>query len=136
MNEDYDDRIDLQDVMLKYAAGIDEQHDALLRSCLADDLEAPGFLEHTIRGIDDWIAYVRKELQPFWRTQHMLAPTLATVDGDHAQTRTDLQAMQVRKAPRGEVLMIWGTYHTGMVRRRGRWLIQHHELAVKKTATL
>jgi len=135
MDDQHADRIELQDVMLKYAAGIDEQHEQLLRSCFAEDLIAPGFRSRAIVGVDAWIAYLRKELAPFSSTQHMLGPVLATLDGDTAQARTDLQAMHVFKEPEGKILLLWGTYNTGLVRREGRWLIARHELAIKKSIT-
>jgi hypothetical protein len=133
MRTEHTDRIELQDVMLKYAAGIDEQHDELLRSCFAEDLVAPGFRQQAIKGVDAWMSFLHEELEPFRSTQHMLGPLLATIDGDSAQTRTDLQAMHVVKEPKGQILLVWGTYNTKMVRRGGRWLIQHHELAIKKS---
>jgi hypothetical protein len=135
MRTEYTDRIEIQDVMLKYAEGIDEQHEQLLRSCFAEDLLAPGFREQAIMGIDAWMSFLHEELEPFRITQHMLGPVFATIDGDTAQTRTDLQAMHVFKQPKGQILLLWGTYHTGMVRRDGSWLIQHHELAIKKSTT-
>lgn len=133
MRTEYTDRIELQDVMLKYAAGIDERHDQLLLSCFADDLVAPGFRQQAIKGVDAWMSFLREELEPFKSTQHMLGPVLATIEGDTARTRTDLQAMHVYKEPKGQIMLVWGNYNTGMVRRDGRWLIQRHELAIKKS---
>lgn len=128
---EYSDRIELQDVMLKYAAGVDENHDELVRSCFADDVIAPGFQREVIRGVDAWMEFLRRSLSPFKKTQHLLSPVLATIDGDSAQTRTDLQSMHLYQEPEGQILMVWGTYNTGMIRRNGRWLIQRHELAIK-----
>jgi hypothetical protein len=135
MRNEFTDRIELQDVMLKYAAGIDENHDELLRSCFAPDMVAPGFRRTAIRGVDAWIKFLREELEPFSSTHHQLAPTLAILNGNQAQTRTDVQAMHVFREPKGQILLLWGTYNTGMVRRDDTWLIRHHELAVTRSVT-
>ena len=76
------DRIALQDVMLKYAAGVDNRDFDLYRSCFADDVEVLGFGDETVNGGDAWLAYVKNALERFGPTQHMLGPQLATVDGD------------------------------------------------------
>jgi hypothetical protein len=133
---EYADRIELQDVMLKYAAGVDENHDELLRTCFAEDLIAPGFRREPIVGVDAWVQFLRGQLSPFISTQHMLSPVLATINGDTAQTRTDLQSMHLYREPKGQVLLVFGTYNTGMVKRNGRWLIQRHELEIKHSQTL
>ena len=57
------DRIALQDVMLKYAAGVDERDFALYRSCFADDVEVVGFGEQTVRGADAWLDFVKTALE-------------------------------------------------------------------------
>jgi hypothetical protein len=132
---EYADRIELQDVMLKYAAGVDENHDELLRSCFADDVIAPGFRREPIFGVDAWITFLREQLSPFVSTQHMLSPVLATISGDSAQARTDLQSMHLYREPEGQMLLVFGTYNTGMIKRDGRWVIQRHELDIKYSRT-
>ena len=78
------DRIALQDVMLRYAAGVDERDYDLYRSCFADDVEVLDFGSEPVHGGDAWLAYVKKALERYNATQHMLGPQLATVDGDTA----------------------------------------------------
>ncbi len=127
------DRIALQDVMLRYAAGVDERDFAMYRSCFADDVEVVGFGAETVHGGDAWLAYVKHALERFGPTQHMLGPQLATVDGDKAHCRTDVQALHYLKQPEGQTLTLWATYETDMARINGEWKIKRHRLVSRGT---
>lgn len=127
------DRIALQDVMLRYAAGVDERDFDMYRSCFADDVEVLGFGAETVHGGDAWLAYVKNALERFGPTQHMLGPQLATVDGDKAHCRTDVQALHYLKEPEGQTLTLWATYETDMQRINGEWKIKKHRLVSRGT---
>ncbi|MCY3641897.1 MAG: nuclear transport factor 2 family protein [Gammaproteobacteria bacterium] len=127
------DRIALQDVMLSYAAGVDERDFDLYRSCFADDVEVFGFGDETVHGAEAWLAYVKNALERFGPTQHMLGPQLASVDGDNAHCRTDVQALHYLKEPEGSTLTLWATYKSDMRRIDGRWRIVRHELVSRGT---
>lgn len=122
------DRIALQDVMLKYAAGVDERDFALYRSCFADDVEVVGFSEQPVKGGDNWLTFVKEALQQYGATQHMLGPQLATVDGDTAHARTDVQALHYLKDRKDTTLTLWATYKSDLRRIAGEWKITRHEL--------
>lgn len=127
------DRIALQDVMLRYATGVDERDLDMYRNCFADDLEVVGFGEETIHGGDAWREYVENALERFGPTQHMLGPQLATVDGDTASCRTDVQALHYMKDEPDSTLTLWATYKTNMRRINGEWKISRHELVSRGT---
>jgi len=122
------DRIALQDVMLKYAAGVDERDFDLYASCFMENVEVVDFGEAPINGRDEWVKYVKGALDNYGPTQHMLGPQLATVDGDNAHCRTDVQALHYLKQPEGEILTLWATYETDMVRTNEGWKISRHRL--------
>ena len=128
-----EDRIACQDVMLKYAKGVDERDLDLYRSCFADDVEVVGFGDETVNGGDAWRDYVANALERFGPTQHMLGPQLATIDGDDAHCRTDVQALHYLKEPQGSTLTLWATYVTDMRRMDGDWKIVRHELVSRGT---
>ncbi len=130
------DRIALQDVMLRYAAGVDERDFDLYRSCFADDVEVLGFSTATYNGVDDWVAFVREALEKYGPTQHMLGPQLATVNGDDAHCRTDVQAMHCLKDSEDQTLTLWATYETDMQRQNGEWKIVRHRLVSRTTKVL
>lgn len=129
------DRIALQDVMLRYTQAVDERNEELYASCFADDVEVIGFGQETFHGLDAWMAYWRKALEPFGATQHMLSPQLATVDGDTARCRTDVQALHYLKEPEGTTLTLWATYEQEMARIDGEWKITRHGLVPRGTRT-
>ena len=122
------DRIALQDVMLKYAAGVDERDFDLYASCFLENVEVVDFGEAPINGRDEWVEYVKGALDNYGPTQHMLGPQLATIDGDSAHCRTDVQALHYLKQPEGEILTLWATYETDMVRTDEGWKISKHRL--------
>lgn len=128
-NEQYlADRIALQDVMLKYAAGVDERDFDLYASCFMDNVEILDFGESTINGRDNWVTYVKEALNAYGPTQHMLGPQFATINGDEAHCRTDVQALHYLKEPEGEILTLWATYETDMKRVNEGWKISRHRL--------
>jgi uncharacterized protein (TIGR02246 family) len=126
----------LQDVMLRYAAGVDERDFAMYRSCFADDVEVVGFGADVIQGADAWVAFVSAALEQYGATQHMLGPQLAAIDGDSADTRNDVQAMHELKDGDGALFTLWATYRTRMRKRDGQWKIVRHELVPRATSSM
>ena len=59
------DRIQVQDVMLKYAAGIDDGDFELYRSCFVDEVEIVGMDKQPIHGIEAWMVFVKQALGVF-----------------------------------------------------------------------
>lgn len=127
------DRIAIQDVMLRYAAGVDDRDMQKYRSCFADDVEVVGFGAETVQGAQAWTDYVTKALQAYGATQHMLSPVMATVSGDSASARTDVQALHYMKDQEGSTLTLWATYLSDMSRIDGQWKITRHELVSRGT---
>ena len=127
------DRIACQDVMLRYASGVDDRDMERYRSCFADDVEVVGFGDSTVNGGDAWTDYVKKALEAYGPTQHMLGPQLATIDGDDAHCRTDVQALHYLKDNEGATLTLWATYVTDMRRIDGEWKIVRHQLVPRGT---
>ena len=127
------DRIALMDVMLRYAKGVDQRDMALYASVFADDVEVLGFGADTYHGRDAWVAYVTEALKAYGPTQHMLGPQLATIDGDTAHCRTDVQALHYLIDKPTTTLTLWATYNTDMKRINGEWKIARHHLESRGT---
>ena len=125
------DRIALQDVMLNYAAGVDDRDRARYRSCFADDVEVFGFGEATIQGAEAWVDYVWQALEKYSASQHMLGPQLAVIDGDTARTRNDVQALHYFREGEHQRFILWATYRTDLRREAGGWKIYRHELVTR-----
>lgn len=130
---DADDRRQLQDVMLSYAAAVDDRDMARYRACFADDVEIVGFGEAVVNGADTWTASVESQLEAFSATQHLMSPQLATVSGDAASARTDVQALHVLKDGDGAMFTLWATYLTNFIRTADGWKIARHELVIRAT---
>ena len=130
---DADDRRQLQDVMLSYAAAVDDRDMARYRACFADDVEIVGFGEAVVNGADTWTASVESQLEAFSVTQHLMSPQLATVSGDVASARTDVQALHVLKDGDGAMFTLWATYLTNFIRTADGWKIARHELVIRAT---
>ena len=128
-----DDRRQLQDVMLSYAAAVDDRDMARYRACFADDVEIVGFGEAVVKGADTWTASVESQLEAFSATQHLMSPQLATLSGDAASTRTDVQALHVLKDGDGAMFTLWATYLTDFIRTADGWKIARHELVMRAT---
>ena len=126
-----EDRRQLQDVMLSYAAAVDDRDMARYRACFMDDAEIVGFREATIRGADVWTTSVESQLEAFSSTQHLMSPQLATISGDTASARTDVQALHVLKNSDGATFTLWATYLTDFVRVSDGWKITRHELKIR-----
>lgn len=134
-NSDVADRIALQDVMLRYAAGVDERDFEMYASCFAEDVEVVDFGPDPIHGRDAWVAYVITALEKYGPTQHMLGPQYAVIDGDNATTRSDVQALHYLLEPEGQTFTLWATYNTNMRRINGEWKIQRHSITARGTKT-
>jgi len=128
-----DDRRQLQDVMLSYAAAVDDRDMARYRACFADDVEIVGFGEAVVKGADTWTASVESQLEAFSATQHLMSPPLATVSDDAASARTDVQALHVLKDGDGAMFTLWATYLTNFIRTADGWKIARHEMVIRAT---
>ena len=127
------DRMAIQDVMLRYALGVDERDYELYRSCFADDAEVVDFTREPVYGADQWLEYVKKALANYRSTQHMMGPTYATIDGNVAQARTNVQALHCPLDVNAPNLILWALYETRMVHDVGIWRIQRHRLVRRES---
>ncbi|MFT4824449.1 MAG: ketosteroid isomerase-like protein [Halioglobus sp.] len=137
------DRIALQDLMLNYAAAVDERDIERYRSCFAEDVLVVNFGDQNFQGRETWVDHVWAELEKFSSTQHLLGPQFAQVRGDQAETRSDVQALHYlvsseTSAENSEGItrfILWATYYTTMLRVDGDWKIARHELQVRGSST-
>jgi 3-phenylpropionate/cinnamic acid dioxygenase small subunit len=127
------DRIALQDVMLRYAAGVDDRDYELYQSCFDDNLQVLDFGPEPYESKAAWLEYVWSALEKYSSSQHMLGPQLATIDGDMAYTRSDVQALHYFKDGEHERFILWATYFTDMRRCGSDWRIVKHRLVTRGT---
>jgi 3-phenylpropionate/cinnamic acid dioxygenase small subunit len=130
-----EDRLAIQDIMTRYAAGVDDRNLQMYRECFADDAEIVGFSGGPIYGADVWLEEVKSKLEAFESTQHMLGPQLVSITGDEASTRTDVQALHYLSDKPDTTLTLWATYFTNYRRIDGDWKIVRHELVRRGSRT-
>lgn len=126
-------RVAIQDVMLNYAAGIDDRNYEQYKSCFADSVEVLNFGTKTFTGIDAWLEYVWSALEKYDATQHLLGQPLISLSGNNAQLRTDVQALHYLKGEDKNIFTLWATYETRMRQIAGNWKITQHRLVVRGT---
>lgn len=127
------DRQALHDVMMTYAAAVDERDMPRYRQCFADDAEIVGFGDAVVRGADRWAASVEHQLAAFSATQHLMGSPLISLSGDKASARTDVQAVHFLREPEGAIFTLWATYKTEFARIATDWKITRHELVIRGT---
>jgi 3-phenylpropionate/cinnamic acid dioxygenase small subunit len=128
-----EDRLAIQDVMTRYAAGVDDRDFEQYRGCFADDVEIVGFGGDPVIGADRWTEDVKGKLAVFGQTQHMLGPQLVSIEGDMASARTDVQALHYMADDPETTLILWATYFTDLKREATGWKIARHELVRRGT---
>ncbi len=126
------DRIALQDVMLRYAAGVDDRDRDMYATCFTEEVEVLDFGDSPIIGKGAWVDYVFNALDKYSSSQHMLGPQLARIEGDIAYTRNDLQALHYFKPEyEHDRFLLWATYVTDMRRIGHGWRIFRHRLVTR-----
>lgn len=130
------DRMELNELMNRYAAGIDLRDWTRLRSVFVDgeieaDFTSMG-VKQVFRGpAEAWVELVRQTISGFDATQHFFANHSAEVDGDRA---VDTRYVQARHQL-GDAHYTIGGYYTGrMLRTDAGWRVARYTLTVTFTA--
>ena len=126
------DRVELNEVMNRYAASIDLRDWPRLRTVFVDgeieaDFTSMG-VKQVFRGpAEVWVELVRQTIAGFDATQHFFANHSAEIDGDRA---LDTRSMQARHQL-GDAHYTIGGYYTGqMLRTAAGWRIARYKLTV------
>ena len=137
--ESLKDKLEISDVMTKYAAGIDSLNFDLYSSCFSENVELYGFggsdddgQPKVIKGIDAWIVYVKEAISKYSATQHLLGNPLIELKENTAHVRTDVQARHYLKDPEGEMFCLWAVYDTQMEKNDGKLVKKLKTTKLKK----
>ena len=130
-----EDRLEITEVMSRYALALDTKDYALLRSLFSADVEvmmifdsnSPDSGEIKLTGIDAWIEFVEQALDGTRASQHLLGNPAISLNGEKAIVRTDLQATEYYKDANKPKTTVWGVYETHMVKDK-RWKITKHTI--------
>jgi ketosteroid isomerase-like protein len=117
------DRIEITDVLYRYASTIDKFDLEGLRGTLADDLYAQYGNAEPVHGGDavaGWIAEATASV--IWQ-HHLLSVYHVEVDGDHARALVYHTSHQVFEAEPESAKLLVGRYHNELRREADGWKI-------------
>ena len=87
--QEISDRLEIQDLMVRYARAIDTQDYTLLDTCFVPDAHVDYTQSGGTKGaypeVREWL---KKALAPFAATMHLVGNTTLELDGDKADSRT------------------------------------------------
>ena len=103
------DRLDIIDVINNYGLAVDNKDYDLFRSLFFDDVEArlvfdPSFFggeEIIINGLDKWVSYIKESGALFKTSQHLIANSFISYDGELVKVRSNLNSRGYYKGEEG-----------------------------------
>jgi 3-phenylpropionate/cinnamic acid dioxygenase small subunit len=120
------DRIEIDDLLIRYATAIDTKDWDLLASCFTPD----AFIDYTSAGgikgrfpeVKQWLAQV---LVAFPMTQHLIANRVVVLAGDSATSRSAFYNPMGLPGDAGGLILFFegGYYNDKLVRTPGGWRI-------------
>lgn len=134
--EEMSDRLEITDVLYRYATALDTRDRDLLREVFVDDaLFEIGAGVGDFKGVDAIADVVLEFLGGLEASQHIITNPVVGLDGDRATSTCYLHAQHYMPDQRtgGNTLEIGGTYHDELVRTSDGWRIEHRHLEVTWT---
>lgn len=119
------DRLEIADVLLRYASCIDEKDWDRLAGCFVPDVTAVLAGGPELVGFEAVEEAIRTALSAYDRTHHLIANAEVDLGGDRARLRANLTATHVTGSDK---FVVGGVYHEELVRTTEGWRISRHEL--------
>jgi SnoaL-like domain len=124
------DRMDITDVLYRYASTIDRFDRSGLRSVLADDLWARYGNADPVEGGDAVAAWIGEATAGVVWQHHLLSVYHVEVDGDRASALVYHTSHQVFEDDPDSAKLLVGRYHNELRREAGGWRISRLELEI------
>ena len=129
------DRLDIIDVINKYAHAVDEKNYVLFKTLFFKDVETkfvfdPSFFGGEtiiIKGIDDYMEYIIESGSLFRSSQHLIGNSLITSKGDTVKVKSNLNSRGYYKDNINRSVSLWGYYETYLKKMEGNWKIVRHD---------
>tara|TARA_Y100001970_G_scaffold255260_1_gene331777 strand:- start:169 stop:666 length:498 start_codon:yes stop_codon:yes gene_type:complete len=129
------DRLDIIDVINKYAHAVDEKDYVLFKTLFIKDVETkfvfdPSFFGGEtiiIKGIDDYMKYIIESGSLFRSSQHLIGNSLITSKGDNVKVKSNLNSRGYYKDDINRSVSLWGYYETYLKKINGNWKIIRHD---------
>ncbi|HEX2409947.1 MAG TPA: nuclear transport factor 2 family protein [Solirubrobacteraceae bacterium] len=124
------DRLDISDVLYRYASTIDRFDHAGLRSVLADDLWAQYGNADPVVGGDAVAAWIGEAIATVVWQHHLLSVYHVDVEGDEARALVYHTSHQVFEDAPDTAKLLVGRYHNELRREPGGWKISRLVLEI------
>jgi 3-phenylpropionate/cinnamic acid dioxygenase small subunit len=124
--EEISDRIEIDDLLIRYTVAIDTKDWELLDSVYTPDAKIDYTTSGGIKGeYPEVRAWLAKALAPFTMTQHLISNSVVNVDGDSATARTMVFNPMGRDDGEGglKLFYVGGWYDDKLVRTEDGWRI-------------
>ena len=129
------DRLDIIDIINKYAHAVDEKDYVLFKTLFIKDVETkfvfdPSFFGGEtiiIKGIDDYMEYIIESGSLFRSSQHLIGNSLITSKGDTVKVKSNLNSRGYYKDDINRSVSLWGYYETYLKKMEGNWKIVRHD---------
>ena len=131
--EELSDRLQIDDLMIRYATGIDTKDWDLFRSCFTADVDADyGPIGHW-HGVEEITAFMVDAHRTMPRTNHMMSNIMVRLDGDTATARTYVHVVLIANAEPRTVIDSVGSYDDDLVRTADGWRIARRRFTETRT---
>ena len=117
------DRLEITDVLYRYASTIDKFDLEGLRGTLADDLQAQYGNADPVLGGDAVTAWIAEMIAPVIWQHHLLSVYHVEVDGDDAKALVYHTSHQLFEDEPESARVLVGRYHNELRREAGNWKI-------------
>jgi 3-phenylpropionate/cinnamic acid dioxygenase small subunit len=126
-----EDRLDIADVLVRYATGIDRRDWPLFRTVFTDDCVLDYGEVGSWKGVDAITEFMQQAQSMAGHTMHRLTNQVITVDGDTAQSRTYVDALIMMEDSNSGVNAA-GFYDDELVRGDDGWRVaRRHFIQVR-----
>lgn len=129
------DLYDIQEVLVRYATGIDRRDWDLFRRCFTEDVQADYEGVASWNSPDEIADYMAAAHAGMGHTMHRLSNIAITVDGDRATARTYVDAVLMAADGQSGVNPV-GFYDDDLVRTRDGWRICRRTFTSVRIAVL
>jgi 3-phenylpropionate/cinnamic acid dioxygenase small subunit len=129
-----DPRLDISDVLVRYATGIDRRDWPLFRTVFTDDCEVDYGEIGTFNGIDAVTEFMEQAHAAAGQTMHRLTNQAITVDGDKASARTYIDGVIMFGDNQAGVNAL-GFYDDEIVRSADGWRIARRRFTQVRLTT-
>jgi 3-phenylpropionate/cinnamic acid dioxygenase small subunit len=131
--EELTDRLEIQDLLVRYATALDGRDWPLLGEVFIPEAVAV-YDGGRHDGIEAIVAICRRSLEPLTSSQHLLGNFAVRLNGDRATSSCYLHAQHFLVGERGlNTYVMAGTYRDRLIRTQAGWRIEHRELEITWT---